>query len=116
LAFRIAGSIALKNGMAKAKSVLLEPIMKLSAIAPQQFLGDIISDINSRRGQIEAIETYGDTSAVHVMVPLAEVFGYATNLRSLTQGRATYSMQFECYRAMPSELAEQIIVVGKGYA
>jgi len=116
LAFKMAGSIALRNGVAKAEPVLLEPVMKLSAIAPQQFLGDIIADLNSRRGQIESVETYGDTCAVHVWVPLAETFGYATNLRSLTQGRATHSMEFYHYQELPSEIAEQITLVGKRYA
>jgi len=116
LAFKMAGSIAFRNGVTKAEPVLLEPLMKLSVIAPQQFLGDIIAGLNSRRGQIESVETYGSTCAVHARVPLAETFGYATNLRSLTQGRATYSMEFYHYQELPSEIAEQITLVGKRYA
>ena len=114
LAFKMAGSIALKDGVRKAKPILLEPIMKLELVMPAQFLGDVIGDLNSRRGHIEGIETHGETCVVHCLVPLAETFGYATALRSLTQGRATYSMEFECYREIPVNLAEQIIVGVRG--
>jgi len=108
IAFRMAGSIALKNGALKAKTVLLEPIMKLGVVTPEQFLGDVIGDLNSRRGHIEAIETYDGMCAIHAVIPLAETFGYATSLRSLTQGRATHSLEFYQYKKLPAELADQI--------
>lgn len=114
LAFKMAGSIALKDGVSKANPILLEPIMKLELVVPAQFLGDVIGDLNSRRGCIEGIETHGETCVVHSTVPLAETFGYATALRSLSQGRATYSLEFHCRRELPTNLAEQIIVRAKG--
>ena len=114
LAFKMAGSIALKDGVSKANPILLEPIMKLELVVPAQFLGDVIGDLNSRRGCIEGIETHGETCVVHSVVPLAETFGYATALRSLSQGRATYSLEFHCRRELPTNLAEQIIVRAKG--
>ncbi|MCK4723219.1 MAG: elongation factor G, partial [Dehalococcoidia bacterium] len=114
LAFKMAGSIALKDGVSKANPILLEPIMKLELVVPAQFLGDVIGDLNSRRGRIEGIETHGETCVVHSVVPLAETFGYATALRSLSQGRATYSLEFHCRRELPTNLAAQIIVRAKG--
>jgi elongation factor G len=114
LAFKMAGSIALKAGARKAKPVILEPIMKLEVVMPAQFLGEVIGDLNSRRGHIEGIETHGDTCVVRALVPLADTFGYATALRSLSQGRATYSMEFYCYRELPANLAEQIEVRVRG--
>ncbi|MBI2830259.1 MAG: elongation factor G, partial [Chloroflexi bacterium] len=108
LAFRMAGVLAAKDGIARAKPVLLEPIMRLEVVTPEQFLGDIIGDISSRRGHIEAIETQGDTRIVRALIPLSETFGYATSIRSLTQGRATYSMEFYRYQEVPAGLAEQI--------
>jgi len=114
LAFKMAGSIALKDGASTAKPILLEPIMKLELVLPAQFLGDIIGDLNSRRGHIEGIETHGETCVVHSLVPLAETFGYATALRSLSQGRATYSLEFYCYKELPANLTEQITFRAKG--
>jgi len=114
LAFKMAGSIALKDGVSKAKPTLLEPIMKLELVLPAQFLGDAIGDLNSRRGHIEGIETQGEICVVRSFVPLAETFGYATALRSLSQGRATYSLEFDCYKEMPANLVEQIKVGAKG--
>lgn len=108
LAFKMAGSIALRNGMKKAKPILLEPIMKLEVVTPEEFLGDIISDLNSRRGHVDNIETQGETYIIHCLIPLAEIFGYTTRLRSLTQGRATHSMEFSRYRELPAELTDQI--------
>jgi elongation factor G len=92
----------------KAKPLLLEPIMKLEVLAPKEFLGDLLDDLNSRRGRIEAVETEGETCVIHGVLPLAETFGYATNLRSITQGRATHSLEVYCYQEMPAELADQI--------
>jgi len=113
IAFRMAGSIALKDGASKAKAVLLEPIMKLGVVTPEQFLGDVIGDLNSRRGHIEAIETYDGMCAIRAVIPLAETFGYATSLRSLTQGRATHSLEFYQYRELPAALADQIKIAGR---
>jgi elongation factor G len=110
LAFKMAGSIALKDGANKASPILLEPIMRLEAVMPAQFLGDIIGDLNSRRGHIEGIETHGETCVARALVPLAEIFGYATTLRSLSQGRATHSLEFHLYRELPASLAGQIDV------
>ncbi|UCH42619.1 MAG: elongation factor G [Dehalococcoidales bacterium] len=109
LAFKMAGSMALKDGVAKAAPILLEPIMKLEVVAPEQFLGDIIGDLTAKRAHIESIETRGEISTIFARVPLAETFGYATSLRSNTQGRATYSMEFYRYQELPSELVAQII-------
>ena len=83
--------------------MVLEPIMKLEVVTPASFMGDVIGDINSRRGQIEGIETHGETCVIHCLVPLAESFGYATTLRSLTQGRATYSMEFHAVPRSPDQ-------------
>jgi elongation factor G len=116
LAFKMAGSIGFKAAVAKAKAVLLEPVMKLAVMTPQEFMGDIISDLNSKRGQIEFIETQGDLSSIRVLVPLAETFGYATNLRSLTQGRATHTMEFFRYERVPHEMAEKIKLLGRANA
>ncbi|MFC1860304.1 elongation factor G [Chloroflexota bacterium] len=108
IAFKMAGSMALKNGVAKAKPVLLEPVMKLSVVTPGEFLGDVIGDLNSRRGHINSIETEGEMLSIFALVPLAETFGYTTALRSLTQGRATHSLEFYRYQELSVELAEQI--------
>ncbi len=113
IAFKMAGSMALKDGVAKAKPTLLEPIMRLEVVTPEQFLGDIIGALNSRRGRIEAIETQGEMRVVYSFIPLAETFGYATSLRSLTQGRATHSMEFYRYEELPAELVDEIKVTGR---
>jgi elongation factor G len=91
--------------------------MKLEVVSPEQFLGDIISDLNSRRGHIETIDTQGEMYVIHCIIPLAETFGYATSLRSLTQGRATHSMEFHSYRELPAELTDKITeqAMGKKY-
>jgi elongation factor G len=108
IAFKMAGSMALRSGVAQAKPVLLEPIMKLEVVAPEEFLGDIMGDLNSRRGHIEYIETHDGMAVIRALTPLAETFGYATNLRSLTQGRAVHSLEFRHYQELPAELADQI--------
>jgi len=113
IAFKMAGSMALKDGVAKAKPTLLEPIMRLEVVTPEQFLGDIIGALNSRRGRIEAIETQGEMRVVYSFIPLAETFGYATSLRSLTQGRATHSMEFYRYEELPAELVDEIKATGR---
>jgi elongation factor G len=109
LAFKMAASMALKSGVMKAKPILLEPVMKLEVMSPSEFLGDIIDNISSRRGHIEAIDTEGETCVIHALMPLAETFGYATSIRSLTQGRATHSLEFHQYRELSRELANQIL-------
>lgn len=114
LAFKMAGAIALKEALTKAKSVLLEPIMKLEIITPEDFLGDILSDLNARRANIESIEAQDGLKIIHSFIPLAETFNYATQLRSLSQGRATYSMEFHRYQESPSFLAEAIVSKVKG--
>jgi elongation factor G len=118
LSFKMAASMALKKGVAKAKPTLLEPIMKLEVVAPEQFLGDIISDLNSRRAHIESIETHIEMSTVHALIPLVEAFGYTTSLRSMTQGRATHSLEFYRYQELPAELVAQFSeqVGTRGYA
>jgi elongation factor G len=108
IAFKMAGTIATKNALPKAKPVLLEPIMELEIVTPSQFMGDIIGDLNSRRGHVDGIETHSDTCVVHSHIPLADTFGYATVLRSLSQGRATYSLQFHHYREIPENLVDKI--------
>ncbi len=108
LAFKMAGSIAFKKGVNNGQPVILEPVMRLEVVTPAQFMGDVIGDLSSRRGYIESIDTSGDTSTVICLVPLAETFGYTTDLRSLTQGRATNSMEFHQYRQLPENLAEEL--------
>ena len=108
MAFKMAGSMALRDGVMKAKPILLEPIMKMEIVAPEQFLGDIMGDLNSRRGHIESIGIRDDMAVIRALVPLAEVFGYATGLRSLTQGRATHSLEFNRYQELPAEMTDQI--------
>jgi len=108
LAFKMAGSMAFKKGFNRAHPVILEPVMKLELITPGQFLGDVVGDISSRRGRIDLIETCGETSTIRCKVPLSETFGYTTVLRSLTQGRATHSMEFYQYRELPAELASEL--------
>lgn len=110
MAFKIAGSIALKEGVKKAKPVLLEPIMKVEVVSPEDFLGEVIGDLNSRRGQIEDMEVRGNEHLVRCFVPLAEMFGYATDLRSLSQGRATFTMEFDHYQEVPSQKREEILL------
>jgi len=113
MAFKMAASMALKEGVARAKPVVLEPIMRLEVVTPATFMGDVIGDINSRRGHVEGIETHGETCVIHCFVPLSESFGYATTLRSLTQGRATYSMEFHEYREVPIAIMEQMLAKTK---
>lgn len=108
MAFKIAGSIGFKEGAAKASPVLLEPIMRLEVTTPEEFLGDVMGDINARRGRIEGMEHRGNTQVIRGFVPLGEMFGYATDLRSMTQGRAQYTMHFGQYEQVPASLAEQI--------
>ncbi len=109
MAFKIAGSMAFKEAAKKANPVLLEPIMKVEVEVPEEFMGDVIGDLNRRRGQINAMGERGGNKIVDAFVPLAEMFGYSTDLRSATQGRATYSMEFDHYEEVPKNVAEEII-------
>ena len=108
-AFKIAGSMAFKEALAKAEERLLEPMMKVETIVPDQYLGDVVGDINSRRGRIDNIETRVGEQSVHSFVPLSEMFGYATDLRSRTQGRGMYTMQFDHYEEVPKSVAEKVV-------
>jgi len=112
MAFKIAGSMAFKEALAKADPALLEPMMKVEVIIPEQYMGDVIGDISSRRGRIEGMEARMGEQTVHAYVPLSEMFGYATDLRSRTQGRGLFSMQFDHYEEVPKSIAEK--VTGKG--
>jgi elongation factor G len=109
VAFKVAGSIALKEAAKRAKPVLLEPIMAVEVVTPQEFVGDVIGDLSRRRGHVESQEPRGNAMTVQASVPLAEMFGYATDVRSTTQGRATYTMQFDRYDEVPANIAEEIV-------
>jgi elongation factor G len=114
LAFRMAAFIAMRDGVDKAKPVILEPIMEVEITTPNQFLGDTVGDLNSRRAHIEGIESRDDVSSIRCLVPLAETFGFAGDLRSLSQGRASHTMQFHHYEELPPNLTEQIVArIGK---
>jgi len=114
MAFKIAGSMALKAAAKKAKPVLLEPIMHVEVVTPEDYMGDVIGDLSSRRGKVEGMEQRGNQQVVNSQVPLAEMFGYATDLRSRTQGRATYTMQFDSYQPVPQSIAEEITARVRG--
>lgn len=109
MAFKIAGSMAIKEAIRKADPVLLEPVMKVVAIVPEEYMGDVMGDLNSRRGLIQGMEANNGTQSITALVPLAEMFGYATDLRSKTQGRGQYSMEPHSYVEVPKSLAEKII-------
>jgi elongation factor G len=115
MSFAVAGSMALRSGAAKARPVLLEPIMKIEVVTPEEFLGDVLGNLNARRGRIEGLESRGNVQMISGYVPLAEMFGYATDLRSLTQGRGTYYMEFAYYEEVPKTLADEIILKVRGY-
>ncbi len=109
MAFKIAGSMAFKEAAKKAQPVLLEPIMAVEVVTPEEYMGDVIGDLNSRRGKVQSMEKRGNAQVIKALVPLAEMFGYATDLRSKTQGRATYTMQFSHYEEVPKNIAESIV-------
>ncbi len=109
LAFKIAGSMAFKDAVGKAGPVLLEPVMKIEVVVPQEYLGDVLGDLNSRRGHVGNLEPRGNSQVITANVALEEMFAYATVVRSLTQGRATYSMHFERYEVLSPQVAEEII-------
>lgn len=114
MAFKIAGSIGFKNAVSQAEPVLLEPIMKVEVLVPEEYMGDVMGDLNSRRGNIEGMDQISGVQVIDALVPLAEMFGYATDLRSRTQGRGNYSMQFSHYDQVPKNLAEKIITRTQG--
>ncbi|PJA87822.1 MAG: elongation factor G, partial [Candidatus Moranbacteria bacterium CG_4_9_14_3_um_filter_40_7] len=112
-AFKIAGSLALKEAARRAKPVILEPVMKVDIITPEQFMGDVVGDLNSKRGVIREMNDRGEGNSrvkvINAEVPLSTMFGYATQLRSMTQGRANYAMEFHHYSEVPKNLVEQIV-------
>jgi elongation factor G len=114
MAFRIAGSLAVQEAAKRAGVKLLEPVMSVEVVTPDEYMGDVIGDLNSRRGQVEEMNQRGNARVVRALVPLAEMFGYATDLRSKTQGRATYTMQFNSYRDVPQNIAEEIVSSRRG--
>jgi len=109
IAFKIAGSIAFKEAFKKASPIILEPIMEVEVVTPDEFMGDIIGNLNARRGKIEGVEKRGKMQIIKAFVPLSDMFGYSTDLRSLSQGRANYTMQFSRYEPLPNNLKEAII-------
>jgi len=113
MAFKIASSMAVKDAVEKADPVVLEPVMRVEVTMPEQFMGDVIGDLNSRRGQVDATEQRGTTMVVRSYVPLAEMFGYATDLRSMTQGRASYSMELSHYAEVPGSIAQELVAKSK---
>ena len=114
MAFKIAGSMAFKNAMQRAKPKLLEPIMAVEVVTPEEYLGDVMGDLNSRRGRVEGLEPRGNAQAIRARVPLATMFGYATDLRSTTQGRATFTMQFDRYEEAPQSIAGEVVSAAQG--
>ncbi|MRX72548.1 elongation factor G [Bacillus lacus] len=114
MAFKVAASLALKNAVSKCSPVLLEPVMKVEVVIPEEYMGDIMGDITSRRGRVEGMEARGNAQVVRAMVPLSEMFGYATALRSNTQGRGTFSMHFDHYEEVPKSISEEIVKKNKG--
>jgi elongation factor G len=115
LAFRMAGSMATREALKHGKPVLLEPIMEIEVATPEPFFSDVLGDINSRRGHVTMVDQRGHMRMVRALVPLAETFGYATDLRSLTQGRATYTMEFDHYQEVPASVAEAIMGKVRGF-
>ncbi|MDP9337055.1 MAG: elongation factor G [Actinomycetota bacterium] len=114
MAFKIAGSMALKEAARKAKPQLLEPVMSVEVVTAEEYMGDVIGDLNSRRGQVEGMEQRGSAQVIRARVPLAQMFGYVGDLRSRTQGRATYTMQFDSYQAVPESIAQEIVARVRG--
>ena len=105
--------MAVKDGVAKADPAILEPVMKVEVTTPDDFMGDVIGDLNAKRGHIDGMDERGNSQVVRAQVPLAEMFGYATELRSMTQGRATYSMEFSRYAEVPNSIANELIAKSK---
>jgi elongation factor G len=116
MAFKIAGSMGFKAGAEKASPVLLEPVEDVEVVVPEEYMGDVMGDLNSRRGHIMGLEPRGSAQVIRAQVPLSEMFGYATDLRSSTQGRATYTMQFSHYAEVPASIAAEIVARQRGGA
>ena len=114
MAFKIAGSMGFRAGTLKASPVILEPYMKVEVTVPEEYMGDVIGDLNSRRGRIEGMEARSGAQVITAFVPLSEMFGYATDLRSKTQGRGNYSMEVDHYEDVPKNIAEAIVAKTKG--
>ena len=114
MAFKIAGSLAFQDAAKKAKPVLLEPMMRVEVVVPKEYMGDVMGNLSSRRGQIQSQEDRGGTQIIAARVPLSEMFGYATDLRSRTQGRATFSMHFERYEPAPQQVSEEVVARMQG--
>jgi elongation factor G len=114
MAFKIAGSMAVKEAARRASPVILEPVMAVEVVTPEEYMGDVIGDLSSRRGKVEGMEQRGSSQVVRALVPLADMFGYATDLRSRTQGRATYTMQFSAYHEVPDSIAREIVARARG--
>ncbi|MCP5069761.1 MAG: elongation factor G, partial [bacterium] len=114
IAFTIAGSMAFKDATKKAGPVLLEPMMAVEIVTPENYMGDVIGDLNSRRGQVQHLEARSGAQVITGRVPLSEMFGYATDLRSITQGRANYTMQFDSYEPAPRDVSESIVARAAG--
>ena len=114
MAFKIAGSMAFKEAARRAKPQLLEPVASVEVVTPEDYMGDVIGDLSSRRGKVDGMEQRGNAQVISAQVPIAEMFGYATDLRSRTQGRATYTMQFDSYQPVPESIAQEIIARVRG--
>ena len=114
MAFKIAGSMAFQDAAKKAKPVLLEPVMRVEVVVPKEHMGDVMGNLSGRRGQIQSQEDRGGTQIIQARVPLSEMFGYATDLRSRTQGRATYSMHFDRYEPAPQNVSEEVVARMQG--
>jgi len=114
MAFKIAGSLAIKKATRMASPVLLEPIMAVEVVTPEDYMGDVIGDLSSRRGRVEGMDQRGSSHVIRAQVPLSDMFGYATDLRSRTQGRAQYTMQFHSYQEVPDSIAKEIVARVQG--
>jgi elongation factor G len=114
MSFKFAGSMAFKDAAKKAHPVLLEPVMRVEVVVPEEYMGDVIGDITSRRGHIQQMEVRGGSQVINSRVPLSEMFGYATDLRSSTQGRGSYSMHFDRYEPAPASVSEEVVAKVQG--
>ena len=114
IAFQIAGSIAFKDGAKKAGAVLLEPIMAIEVVTPENYMGDVMGDLTSRRGKVQEMSERINAKIINALAPLATMFGYATDLRSMSQGRASYTMQFSHYEQVPKSVAEEVVAKNTG--
>jgi elongation factor G len=114
MAFKIAGSMAFKDAAKKAHPVLMEPVMRVEVTVPEEYMGDVIGNLTSRRGHLQSMDSRGGTQIINARVPLSEMFGYATDLRSRTQGRGSYSMHFDRYEQAPSQVSEEVIAKVQG--